>query len=495
MSLRTALLLCCAVALVLVAGCGGQGSLAPMISTKAVSLGSADYLQWDETKGNPVVAPSPDAAFPFVMYEAGQFLMWTANYASGGVRLRTSPDGKIWSAPVACTGLAPGARGIKVVRNASNQYEAWYWDASNDFDLSSFYHAVSSDGVTWTGNTRCFDSGSPHRLVWPGWWGGGAGSRGPCQVFLNASAPDVVDYDNVWQNRYVMYYQVMRMQDNADCIGVAVSRDGITWGVPVEGAVVLEPTPGSWDSAHASFASIFKDSNGFHMYYAGGRGWYRTGGEGIGYASSGDGLHWTKAAAPVVSIGDGVPWRSVYIGPSCALIADGVRRLFISASPDYTATHSVGLAMPDLTPPVIALSPPSDTLLSPANGRSVPLTFTGSALDAGVGVASATLTVEDEYGALNQTIDLSGQLDPSTGDFRQSVTLVASCNNTDADGHQYRLTLNAADARNNVASPMTVTVTAGKPNLQDNGGVGPGNGAGSGNGYGIGNGRGNGSKK
>lgn len=275
---------------------------------------------------------------------------------------------------------------------------------------------------------------------------------------------------------------------------MAVSADGLLWGAPVEGQMVLAPGgSGSWDSKSATLGSIVRDAAGLHMYYAGGT-YYLLGGDGIGYATSGDGLTWVKNATPLLHKSDGVAWRANYIGAPSIVLAGGILRLFLY-SYDGLGNYSVGLAMPDLTPPVLVLNAPSPSALWPANGQSKEVIISGSAYDDGSGVSSASLTVADEYGVQNQTIDLTGSLSSADGSFSQVVSLAATRNSGDDDGHVYRITLNATDARSNVATPLSVTVVVPVSRPETDDGSGPGNGTGNGNGYGIGNGHANGHSK
>ncbi|MGE5532038.1 MAG: hypothetical protein ACM3VW_07995 [Bacteroidota bacterium] len=486
---RALILVCLAIIVVAIAGCGGSSPTgsSPTSSLKMQAkavVGDNDFLMWDENKNNPVVGPSANGAFPCVVQHGGLFRMWTDNDSFGGIYYQESTDGKSWSTPVSCN-LANGRHARVIFNETSNLYEMWYWDRTSDFSITSFRRATSQNGINWSNNVACSGAAAPNRPIYAILLGPGIGSNGPCQVFYNAAGSATVDYTNVWQNRYVMYYHVLRQADSKNCIGICVSADGLKWGVPTgfEGKVVLDVgQAGSWDSKSATFGSIIRDGSGFHMYYAGGR-YSMYGGEGIGYASSGDGLVWTKEPQPLLSIGDGVAWRSVYIGPPAAILGD-VRMLYIYSYDGYS-NYSVGLAMPDMTPPVISLDMPSDNLLSPPNDKVIPVRFGGSAVDEGVGLRSASLTVEDEYGIQNQTIDLTPLLDAS-GRFSQTIDLRASCNLDDTDGHQYRVVLNAVDLRNNVADPFVAIVLAGPNTLQPP--AAPGNGNGNGNGYGIGNG-------
>ena len=309
-------------------------------------------------------------------------------------------------------------------------------------------------------------------------------------MFYNGGAATQLDYTNIWANRYVLYYHLYKSSKNG--VGVAVSNDGLNWAAPTEGQMVVAPTAGAWDSVAATFGSIIREGGQMHMYYSGGRS-YMFGGEGVGYASSSDGLNWTKAPTPLFTRNDNIAWRSFYIGPPAALMADGERTLFLYAYDGYGG-YSVGLAKPDLTPPIIALNAANPAVLWPASGNDIAVTFTGSVVDNKSGVAQATLKVEDEYGVQSQTIDLTSAL-AADGSLSQTIPLNAGRHADDVDGHTYVVTLSAVDNKQNAAQPVSVTVLVPHDRNDANPADGPGNGTGNGNGYGIGNGTANGQTK
>jgi hypothetical protein len=85
-------------------------------------------------------------------------------------------------------------------------------------------------------------------------------------------------------------------------IALVESTDGIHWGDPV---VVFSPLEGSTWEGSVNRPTIVKRPDGYHMWYSGltwddvtsGRAW-------IGYATSPDGIHWTRASKDPVLSGD-----------------------------------------------------------------------------------------------------------------------------------------------------------------------------------------------
>lgn len=477
---KRTLMLLLGVALVALAGCGG-GSGGGVVSTHAKlshSKGAVDdYVSWEESADNPLVPPGATQAarakgdnhssFPCVVQNptTGQLLMWTDKGDWGGIYLRTSDDGGAnWAnanSSQPCSGLLSGARHARVVyRPDLGSYEMWYWNNTGDNELrDSWYHAVSTDGITWTGNATCTQQASPHRLVYyvASNVSQSVSSQGPCSVLYNPAGGSSLDYENLWNNKYVMYYHFGR--GGSYGLGVAVSSDGLSWGAPAEGQMVLRPGgSGTWDSVSATGGAVFKKDGMYHMYYAGGTGIF--GGAGLGYASSLDGLTWVKSAAnPFLSINDGVAWRARYLGPPSALLVSGQRTLFIYSSPKANL-FSVGIArIPDRVPPETTLAASATTIRCAWRATEAQVTITGSAVDDKSGVASATLTVTDEYGTANQQLDLTSLLDGS-GAFSQELTLNASISGTDSDDSRaYVITLGAVDGAGNVATDQSITVT------------------------------------
>jgi predicted GH43/DUF377 family glycosyl hydrolase len=99
-------------------------------------------------------------------------------------------------------------------------------------------------------------------------------------------------------------------------IGYATSNDGKSWTKYAGNPVMGNGSFGSWDGASIGSMCVIKDDSTYKMWYYGNNG---TVGR-IGYATSDDGINWTKYAGnPVMGIGAGGAWDSNEIGPNCVI--------------------------------------------------------------------------------------------------------------------------------------------------------------------------------
>jgi predicted GH43/DUF377 family glycosyl hydrolase len=87
-------------------------------------------------------------------------------------------------------------------------------------------------------------------------------------------------------------------------IGYATSSDGINWTKYPENPVLPLGDQGEWDSATLAGHSYYFDGETFHMWYGGSDNLDYTG-TCIGYATSPDGIHWEKYAGNPVLCGSG----------------------------------------------------------------------------------------------------------------------------------------------------------------------------------------------
>lgn len=85
-------------------------------------------------------------------------------------------------------------------------------------------------------------------------------------------------------------------------IGYAVSANGVNWarvaGNQTGGSVLSVGPSGQFDSAGATYFSVLKDGGTFKMWYTGYAD-LNSLSEGIGYATSTDGVNWTKVSGPL----------------------------------------------------------------------------------------------------------------------------------------------------------------------------------------------------
>ena len=123
-------------------------------------------------------------------------------------------------------------------------------------------------------------------------------------------------------------------------IGLASSTDGINWMRDSLDPVVPKGGTGDWDSAGTSQPSVIKEGDFYKMWYSGGNSSLR----GIGYAESPDGVHWTKHPGnPVLWQGSPGSWDS-WSSHWCSVIKDGAQyRMWYSGGASFT-THRIGYA-------------------------------------------------------------------------------------------------------------------------------------------------------
>jgi len=176
-----------------------------------------------------------------------------------------------------------------VIKNGAT-YKMWY----NGYSGSNYRigYATSTDGTGWTkydnlgsadcGQTEANDDGCVFNL--------GAGTDWDSSRVYNPSVIKDGDTYKMWYGGQV---------GSTARIGYATSTDGISWtryagnncsGTTGNGCVFDKGATGSWDATWADFPSVIKDGDTYKMWYTGSNGTnYR-----IGYATSTDGINWTK---------------------------------------------------------------------------------------------------------------------------------------------------------------------------------------------------------
>jgi len=197
-------------------------------------------------------------------------------------------------------------------------YHMWY--TGFDWNYGRIGYATSTDKVTWTKSidNPVLDVGPP------GSWD---------EAVFSTS----VLYDG---NSYHMWYR--GDTETTLRIGYATSPDGINWtkyNDPLtteplfaeSDPVMIPGNPGSWDSVGLVDHTVFIDGDIYHMWYTGWDGNIPR----IGYATSPDGINWTKydnpstvdppyaESDPVMNPGGMGTWDTAAVGAPC-VIYDGV---------------------------------------------------------------------------------------------------------------------------------------------------------------------------
>ena len=134
-----------------------------------------------------------------------------------------------------------------------------------------------------------------------------AGSYGPITIFYNPSAANTGS--NPFDYTFSMYYDVTT--GGQEAIALGYSTDGNHWIRYGNAPVLSHGNPGDWDSDYATHGTVIKGSDGIWRMWYSGSGPSGSGEWGIGYATSTDGLTWTKDPGnPIFSIYQGVAWRN-----------------------------------------------------------------------------------------------------------------------------------------------------------------------------------------
>jgi len=295
-----------------------------------VQMAAAATDGWVEYPTNPVFAPGK-AYYPSVLYDANKFSghgdsyyykMWYYT-GSPSIRLAYSNDGINWVNEGGDLGVLTNAAHPVVLYDAGGfggsgyYYKIWYWDGTQE-GPGAIRYAESTDGIHWT-NDQAIGQDSSAPLVtgldsdYGTWF---YHSYGPGAVLYNPSGYTSPNTADPMGNKYVMYYDAASEsattvdKETIENTALAISADGITWtrygSEPVFEASGGSLT-GSWDSRYAYVWTVLKIDGQYQMWYSGGQGGSNAG---MGYAESTDGITWTKQVDPVMSVSDGIAWRS-----------------------------------------------------------------------------------------------------------------------------------------------------------------------------------------
>jgi hypothetical protein len=266
---------------------------------------------WTEYSSNPVYDPGK-AYYPTIVKDGGTYKMWSDG--TSGLQMATSADGINWSTQGIATGLTAAKHSL--VEKIGTEYRMWYWPGLS-YGIGDIRTATSTDGLTWSNDQALTQVGKTviNNTYATNW---NRGSYGAADVIYNPSGSSTivlpVDEASVWANKYVMYYD--GTPGNKESLGLAVSNDGLNWqGYDPDGDGISSPVftgsgvSGDWDSGYSSRATVVRVNDDlYEMWYSGGT---TTVDYGIGYATSADGITWTRDASnPIFDKNDGVAWRN-----------------------------------------------------------------------------------------------------------------------------------------------------------------------------------------
>ena len=164
--------------------------------------------------------------------------------------------------------------------------------------------------------------------------------------------------------QYKMWYVGIETTALLSRIGYATSQDGINW-TKHQSNPVLEPGTASWESAAVSHPSVMPYSNGYKMWYSGSSAVLQTA---IGYATSPDGINWQKDTLnnPVLLPGAGGQWDHLVYGPEVCYI-DNLYYMFYNGMIVLYQSDQVGLATS--ADGLVWTKYPSNPVLQPTAGQ------------------------------------------------------------------------------------------------------------------------------
>ncbi len=332
----------------------------------AITTGFAQ-TNWEKYPDNPVLIPGLPGAWDEngviahgMFFDGFTYHMWYTGFdINWGIRLgyATSPDATTWTKHGSNPILDAGALGTwdqsgpgsPSVAFDDTSYHMWY-DATDSSGSIRIGYATSPDRITWTkhGGNPVLDIGSP------GEWDD-EGIFNPMVIF-----------DNTTIHMWYAGWDSLNTR-----IGYATSLDGITWTKSPNNPVLDLGSPGSWDDAAISGPSVIFDGATYHMWYGGGDssnvGTPFSYDGSIGYATSSDGVTWTKFVDnPVLVAGSLGTWEEfkvlipevIYEGSTYHMWYNGLNNNFfpfrIGYAVDSTTITSVRELKSDI-PTVFAL--------------------------------------------------------------------------------------------------------------------------------------------
>ena len=148
---------------------------------------------------------------------------------------------------------------------------------------------------------------------------------------------------------YHMYYMYLNA-NNKGLIGHATSSDGKSWVKDSTNNPILSPSVSGWDSDSIGASIVWKEGSTWHMLYRGveANGKYR-----VGYATSSDGINWTRwngnncsdttGDGCVLNTGDTGTWDEGDIEPGFGVIKVG-STYYLTYSNIGTSERKVGIA-------------------------------------------------------------------------------------------------------------------------------------------------------
>jgi predicted GH43/DUF377 family glycosyl hydrolase len=305
-------------------------------------------LPWTPTftrySGNPVLPPGEAGAFdsvgtmvPSVARSDDGWVMWYAGTAEEDylVGWATSPDGHAWARGGSTAALA-----------------------NDDVDGSWKRYSTNSPMVVQDGDT------------WNVFYTGRAEETGNLTIGLatGASATDVEDIpdnpvfswndeESSWAGQAAAHPAVLRnpagwwelwYSTGYHKIGYAYSPDGRSWNRYCHNPIFTGDGANPWESNQVKAAEVILHDGWYMMTYTGGA----TGAFRVGWAMSRDGLHWVRAAEPVLSPPEeaGTWESSSVLSAAIAVDGDQLRMWYAGTGQSGSAIGAADAPLPTTIP-------------------------------------------------------------------------------------------------------------------------------------------------
>ncbi|MEW6701143.1 MAG: hypothetical protein AB1298_00345 [Bacteroidota bacterium] len=214
------------------------------------------------------------------------------------------------------TTIYSGKADVEIINSQTTYVTIELAPASTTGNLAIHVIWNAGDGINWT-------KSSVNPVL-------NLGASGAWDDYVVAS-PSVIHNGTIYQ----MWYSAS--DGTTYRIGYATSPDGINWTKYSGNPVLNVGSAGTWDDVNIYDQTVLYNGTNYEMWY----GAYDGTSQRIGYATSPDGINWTKYSGnPVISTS--LPWESSSVGHPTVIFNGTNYELWYSAS-DGT-NHRIGYA-------------------------------------------------------------------------------------------------------------------------------------------------------
>ena len=308
-----------------------------LILTFNANVGMAQ-TEWEKYPGNPVLDVGHSGSWDDVdvwqscaLFDGTEYKMWYSGNDGSTWRIgyATSPDGIVWTKYPGNPVLDLGPSGTwdddyvisPTVLFEGTGFKLWYH--GYDGSQRRIGYATSPDGIVWTK----FSDNPVIELGPTGAWDDD-----------RVSNPSVL-FDGI---AYKLWYA--GHDGSHDRIGYATSLDGIVW-TKFSGTSVLDLGPsGTWDDDNIVDPTVIFNGTEYMLFYAGADGstWQ------IGYATSPDGIVWTKYPGnPILDLGPSGTWDDAHLRGPTVLFDSLAYKLWYSGHDGSCYRLGCAISLPD----------------------------------------------------------------------------------------------------------------------------------------------------